>query len=108
MIGIYFKSGKSGKKLTAEYYQDGKRIKTIHFGQAGADDYTLTKDKEQRTRYRDRHEKDLKTENNKKGMGAGALSYWVLWGNSTSRQANMRAFARKYGFKLLSSPPKKK
>lgn len=108
MIGIYFKSGKGKKKLTAEYYDDGKRIKTIHFGQAGADDYTLTKDKEQRKRYQDRHRKDLTTSENKKGMGAGALSYYVLWGDSTSRKTNMRSFARRYRFKLLSTPPKKK
>ncbi len=41
-------------------YDDGK-TKTTHFGAAGMDDYTLTKDKEQRKRYRERHKKDLST-----------------------------------------------
>jgi hypothetical protein len=109
MIGIYFKKSNSkGKKLTAEYYQDGKRILTVSFGAEGMDDYTLTKDKEQRDRYRDRHRKDLKKGKNPQGKGAGALSYYVLWGDSTSRKANMRAFAKRFGFKLLSSPPSKK
>jgi hypothetical protein len=55
------KSDKKDKKLKAVFTRDNGRTKTVHFGQAGADDYTITKDKEQRKRYRARHQKDLKT-----------------------------------------------
>lgn len=109
MISVYFGGTPSkGKKLKAEFYRDGKRFKSISFGASGMDDYTLTKDKKQRTRYRERHEKDLKKGDNPKGLGAGALSYYVLWGDSTSRKANMRSFARRFGMKMISSPPSKK
>ena len=69
------------KKLMAIFLDDdGKKIKTTHFGQAGADDYTITKDKEQRTRYRNRHKKDLDTNDYKK---AGYLSWFLLWNKPT-------------------------
>jgi hypothetical protein len=57
------------------------------------DDYTLTHDKDQRERYRKRHEKDLQTRDPTK---PGFLSYYILWGNSTSRQQNIQAFKRKF------------
>jgi len=69
------------KKLMATFYDnEGKKIKTTHFGQAGADDYTITKDKEQRDRYRKRHKKDLDTNDYKK---AGYLSWFLLWNKPT-------------------------
>ena len=69
------------KKLMAIFTNDdGKKVKTSHFGQAGADDYTITKDKEQRTRYRNRHKKDLDTNDYKK---AGYLSWYLLWNKPT-------------------------
>ena len=69
------------KKLMAIFTNDdGKKVKTTHFGQAGADDYTITKDKEQRTRYRNRHKKDLDTNDYKK---AGYLSWFLLWNKPT-------------------------
>jgi len=69
------------KKLMATFYDnEGKKIKTSHFGQAGADDYTITKDKEQRDRYRKRHKKDLDTNDYKK---AGYLSWFLLWNKPT-------------------------
>lgn len=69
------------KKLMAIFTDDdGKKIKTTYFGQAGADDYTITNDKEQRTRYRNRHKKDLDTNDYKK---AGYLSWFLLWNKPT-------------------------
>ena len=109
MTTVYFGGTPSqGKKLKAEFYRDGKRFKSISFGASGMDDYTLTKDKKQRERYRGRHAKDLKKGENPKGLGAGALSYYVLWGDSTSRKANMRSYAKRFGMKLKSSPPTNK
>ena len=87
------KSDKPGKKLMAIFTKDNGRTKTTHFGQATADDYTLTKDKEQRKRYRDRHKKDLKTGDYTR---AGYLSYYILWGDSTSRKENIASYKRKF------------
>ena len=82
------------KKLMAIFTNDdGKKIKTTHFGQDGADDYTITNDKEQRTRYRNRHKKDLDTNDYKK---AGYLSYHILWGSSTSLQENIKKYKKRF------------
>lgn len=84
-------STRPGKKYTAIFEEDGRR-RSVHFGAAGMDDYTLTHDKEQRARYRARHSKDLKGDPTR----AGYLSYYILWGASTSIRANYAAFKRKF------------
>jgi hypothetical protein len=65
----------------------------VHFGAHGMDDYTLTHDKDQRSRYRQRHKKDLETNDPTK---AGFLSYYILWGDSTSISANIRSYKKKF------------
>ena len=91
------KSGLKEKKLQAVFYdKDKKKVKTIHFGSAGMDDYTKTKDKAQRQRYLDRHRKN---ENWNDPMTAGALSRWILWGDSTSLNKNIATFKKKFGYK---------
>jgi len=90
------KSDKPDKKLMAVFTKDSGRTKTTHFGSAGMDDYTLTKDKEQRKRYRTRHQKDLHTGDYTR---AGYLSYYILWGNSTSRKENISAYKNRFNFK---------
>ena len=89
------KSDKAGKKLMAVFDIDGRK-KTTHFGSAGMDDYTKTKDKEQRKRYRQRHKKDLDT---KDPTRAGYLAYYLLWGESTSLRENIRTYKSRFGFK---------
>ena len=86
------KSDKPDKKLMATFETEG-RTKTTHFGSKGMDDYTITKDKEQRDRYRQRHKKDLDT---KDPTRAGYLSWYILWGDSTSRQENIKTFKNKF------------
>ena len=87
------KSDKPGKKLQAVFTRDNGRTKITHFGQAGAPDYSITKDKEQRKRYRSRHKKDLQTNDYTR---AGYLSYFILWGNSTSRQENIKSYKKRF------------
>ena len=77
----------------AKFETDAGRSKTVHFGAAGMDDYTKTKDKEQRERYRTRHKKDLETGDPSK---AGFLSYYLLWGDSTSLQTNLAAYKKRF------------
>lgn len=78
------KSEKPGKKWKAVFETENGRKKTTHFGQASADDYTITKDKEQRERYRARHRKDLETGDPTR---AGFLSYWLLWSEQSIGEA---------------------
>jgi len=80
-----------GKHKWIAHFDDGRKTR---FGAVGMDDYTITKDKEQRERYRDRHRKDLETKDPHK---AGYLSYYVLWGDSTSVEQNVRAFNKRFG-----------
>lgn len=87
------KSSKPDKKYMATFELDSGRTKTTHFGQAGAPDYTLTKDKDRREAYRTRHRKDLETNDPTR---AGYLSYEILWGPFTSVSQNVEYFKRKY------------
>ena len=52
----------------------------------------MTGDKERRRLYRQRHEKDLKGDPTR----AGYLSYYILWGESTSMAANTAAYKRRF------------
>jgi hypothetical protein len=79
-----------GKHKWIAEFKDGS---STRFGSAGMDDYTLKHDKEQRDRYRTRHKKDLETNDPKR---AGFLSYYILWGDSTSIQANKSAYERRF------------
>ena len=90
---VVSKSDKKDKKLKAVFTYDDGKTKTTHFGAKGMDDYTLTKDKEARARYRKRHKKDLKT---KDYTRAGFLSYYILWGDSTSRKENIKSYKKRF------------
>jgi len=97
MVSVVIKkSDKPGKKLVAIFTRDNGRTKKTYFGQAGAPDYTITKDKAQRTRYRSRHKKDLQTNDYTR---AGFLSWFILWGPSTSRQENIKSYKKRFKLK---------
>lgn len=94
------KSTRDRKKWMAEFCEckgesccKKEQRKVVHFGQENADDYTITKDKEQRDRYRTRHKKDLET---KDPTRAGHLSFYLLWGDSTSLQQNIKDYKKKF------------
>ncbi len=88
-------SDSSTKKYKAVFtYSDGK-TKTTQFGAKGMSDYTIHKDKERRERYRKRHKKDLKTNDPTR---AGYLSYYILWGDSTSLRTNIKSFKNRFNF----------
>tara|TARA_Y100000114_G_scaffold33643_1_gene29047 strand:+ start:139 stop:459 length:321 start_codon:yes stop_codon:yes gene_type:complete len=97
------KSDKPDKKLMAIFCKCPGETKCpmderqkVYFGAMKngkpMDDYTLTKDKDQRERYRKRHAKEKDQEANT----PGALAYWILWGDSTSRKENIKTFKEKY------------
>jgi hypothetical protein len=79
------KSDRNDKKLMAVFTDDNNKKKTIHFGAKGMNDYTITGDKEARSRYRARTKKVYdKAE--------------ILWGDSKSVATNIRNYKKKYGF----------
>ena len=85
------------KKLKAIFYDDsGKKIKTTQFGDDRYSDYTIHKDKSRRSKYRDRHKKDLE-----KGdyMSAGYLSYYILWGASKNINTNINSYKKRFKYK---------
>ena len=89
------KSSVQGKKYTIVFFDaDRKKVKTIQFGQAGADDYNKTGDKEQRDRYRDRHNNSR--ENHNVPDTAASASWHILWGNSTSLSANYNSYLKRF------------
>ena len=89
-------STKQEKKMMATFSNSkGGRTRTIHFGQAGADDYTRTRDKAQRARYISRHRRN---ENWSVPDTAGSLSRWILWHRET-KSASISAFKRRFNLK---------
>lgn len=73
-------------KLRAEW-SDGSHT---DFGATGYSDYTIHKDIQRRRLYRVRHGGDRITE----PKTAGALSWYLLWGESTLLKTNIRSFKR--------------
>jgi len=90
------RSNKSGKKYMAIFTKDNGKRKTQHFGAAGMKDYTLTGDKERRRLYRQRHRKDLSTNDPTR---AGYLSYYILWGDSKSIRQNINSYKNRFNLK---------
>ena len=78
-----------GKHKWIAHFDDGKKTR---FGQAGADDFTLTKNEEQKKRYLARHQKDLRTNDPRR---AGYLSFYVLW-NKPTIEASVRDFNERF------------
>ena len=90
------KSTNPKKKLMAQFSSsNSSRTKTTHFGQAGAPDYTKTKDKERKRLYILRHRQ---RENWNSPTTAGALSKHILW-NKESRSASITDFKRRFNLK---------
>lgn len=87
-------SSKPDKKLDAKFETDSGRTKVVSFGAKGMDDYTKTHDKEQRARYINRHSAN---ENWSKLDSPGALSRWILWGESTSLMKNIASYKNRTG-----------
>ena len=77
------------------YPKDGGRTKTVHFGSAGMDDYTKTKDKAQKQRYISRHRR---RENWNVPDTAGSLAKHILW-NKETKEASINDFKRRFNLK---------
>ena len=84
------KSSRKEKKYMVK--MDGK---TIHFGAAGMDDFTITGDEEQKKRYMARHQK----ENWNDSKTAGFWAKHVLWNKKTIRES-LRDIQRRFGISV--------
>jgi len=102
------KSKNPKKKFTALFKLEDDKFKSVSFGARGMRDFTLISNpdskfyiEDEKSRnlvkknYIKRHTKDLKTEDNKKGIGAGALSMFVLW-NKSSMSASIKDYKRRF------------
>lgn len=91
------RSDRPGKKWKAVFQNVSKsamtKTRTRHFGAEGMEDYTMHKDEERRRRYRQRHKKDLTGDY----TSPGYLSYYVLWGPTTSFDENLRLYKQRFG-----------
>jgi len=90
------KSKIKNKKYTAIFYDGDKKIKTSQYGDKRYEDYTQHKDKQRRDKYRNRHKKDLNTGDY---MRPGFLSYYILWGDSSSLKTNISNYKKRFNLK---------
>lgn len=78
------KSSKPEKKLMATFQNDEGKKSVVHFGQAGADDFTKTKDEAQKALYLSRHRA---REDWNKPDSPGSLARYVLWNKPTVKES---------------------
>ena len=96
-------SSNKKKKITAIFYnEEGKKSKTVHFGQSNANDYTIyykedgkKKADERKRLYYARHSKEDWT----KAETAGTLSKYILWFKPTIEQG-IKAYLKEFKLKL--------
>jgi hypothetical protein len=90
------KSDRETKKYKAIFYDNQrKKIITTHFGQRGANDYTLTHDDEAKQRYIERHKNNEDWNN---FTSSGSLARWLLW-NKRSISASYNDYIKKFNLK---------
>jgi len=88
------------KKLMAIFYDEKKKkIKTTHFGQKGASDFTIHGDPKRKQRYLDRHKA---RENWEDFKSAGSLSRYILW-NKKSLKSSIADYKRRFKLKTYKS-----
>jgi hypothetical protein len=84
-------SNRKGKRYVAIFKFGSK----VHFGQMLGQTYIDHGDKAKRAAYIARHGASGR-ENWEDPYSAGALSRWLLWGDSTSLEENIRAFRKRF------------
>lgn len=74
-------------------FEDDETTKRIPFGASGYQDFTQHKNPIRRSMYLARHKAREDWTN---PMSAGALSKWILWGESTNLEKNVRDFKTRF------------
>tara|TARA_R110000868_G_scaffold267137_1_gene526406 strand:- start:1258 stop:1533 length:276 start_codon:yes stop_codon:yes gene_type:complete len=83
-------STKEGKRYKATFESNGR---TVHFGSKNGSTYIDHKDKAKRAAYLSRHKVN---EDWTDPYSPGALSRFLLWGDSTTLAANHAAYMKKF------------
>jgi predicted HTH transcriptional regulator len=99
------KSSAKNKKLTAVFFKDGKKVKTINFGSSPNKDFTIysKEDKKLAQQKKDAYIKRHSVrENFNDPMTAGALSRWILW-NKPTISASISDFLKRFKLKKHKS-----
>ena len=78
------RSTRPSKKLMAVFTLENAHTRTVHFGAAGASDYTQNRDPVRKQRYLAWH---APREHWDRPMTAGALARWLLWNRETLRES---------------------
>jgi len=90
------RSTNAKKKHMAIFYdEDGKKIKTTHFGAAGMSDFTQHRDEARKKRYLARHRVNQNWNDFK---SAGSLSRYILW-NLPTKTASIQNYKKRFGLK---------
>ena len=84
-------SNKPKSKMVARFDIDGQIVST-HFGQRGAEDFTVHKDDNRKANYRARHQHDRIED----PTTACALSWHILW-NKTSKRESIADYKKHFG-----------
>lgn len=87
---VRLEKANDGKYKWIAHFANGRKTR---FGAVGYEDYTIHKDKERRDLYRKRHAKDLLTRD---PYRAGFLSMYILWGDSTDINTNIREYNKRF------------
>jgi hypothetical protein len=89
------KSEREGKKYTAIFYDDErKKIKTVHFGAIGYQDYTTHHDDDRKDNYLSRHGKEQWTD----PTTPATLARFILW-NYKSKSKSYNHYLKIFNLK---------
>ncbi len=100
MVSEYYlsKSSNPKKKFMVKFLnQTTNKVNTIHFGQAGADDYTITNNDAQKVRYKIRHAND----NIFDLSFPGAWSMNLLWSKKTL-EASIKDMEKRFKINIIN------
>ena len=86
------KSNRTGKKMVAIFYENDKKLKTIHFGDSNYSDYTTHKDESRKNLYINRHRS---SEDWKNPLTAGTCALYILW-NKATISASIADFKKRF------------
>ena len=87
---VRLEPARDGRHKWIAHFADGRKTR---FGSVPYQDYTQHKDEERRRLFRARHAKDLKTND---PYRAGFLSRFILWGDNTDIDRNVRDYNKRF------------
>ena len=90
---IIEKRDRQNKRYKAVFFDDGKKIKTTHFGLDTGSTFIDHKDEDKKKAYIARHSKNNEDWNDY--TSAGSLSRYILW-NKTTLQASIKDYKNKF------------